>query len=59
MIQRMTNKSKLYKYLALHDEVLIYSVDSKDVLATYAQNVQASAVALAAIGRLMSGALLN
>lgn len=58
MIQRMTNKSKLYKYLALHDEVLIYSVDSKDVLATYAQNVQASAVALAAIGRLMSGALL-
>ena len=53
----MTN-SRLYKYLGLNKEILIYSVDSKDVLATYAENVVASAVALAAIGRLMSGALL-
>ena len=50
--------NKLYKFLASNHEVILYSVDTKKVLTTYANQVTCSATALAAIGRLMSGALM-
>lgn len=52
------NQDKLYKFLAFNDEIRIYSVESKQVLATYLKHVDCSPVALVAISRLMSGALL-
>ncbi len=48
----------LYKFLAFHKEIRVYSVDSKEVLNAYLENVNCSAVAIAAIGRLMSGTLM-
>ncbi len=48
----------LHKFLAFKDEIRVYSVESKQVLQSYLENVTCSAVTIAAIGRLMSGALL-
>ena len=51
-------KDILCKYLALNNQVRVYTVTTKKVVNDYLKNVACSPVSTAAIGRLMSGTLL-
>lgn len=51
-------KDVLCKYLALNNEVRVYTLTSQHLVNAYLENVPASPVATAAIGRLLSGTLL-
>lgn len=51
-------KDVLCKYLALNNEVRVYTITSKNLINKYLENVDSTPVATAAIGRLMTGTLL-